>query len=391
MNRASDGTRLWKSAPEDAFGGAGAGQQFLLVVPSLDLIVVRNGQRLDPTLSFEEGLDRYVVAPVVRAISTPRKAPYPPSPVIRGVRWAPKASIVRKARGSDTWPMTWADDDAQYTAYGDGQGFDPHVPEKLSLGFARVVGPPEDFTGINIRSATGEQKGDGAEGQKASGMLMVDGVLYLWVEERRQLPTGLVVRTMRRTWTWCRLEVRDELRLPDVPELRQGLRRGQGRLRLRLLSGRRQCLSGRRPHGPGAGAEGADHRPGGLRVLQGTGRGRDADSGPRDIAGRGAVFDHPGGCYRSAISYDAGLKRYLWCQTLPGGDARFRGGFGIYDAPEPWGPWTTVYFTEDWDVGPGETCSFPTKWMSADGKTVHLVFSGDDCFSVRGAELIVAE
>ena len=102
-----------------------------------------------------------------------------------------------------------------------------------------------------------------------------------------------------------------------------------------------------------------------------------------------AAFDHPGGCSRSAISYDVGLRRYLWCQTLPGRDARFRGGFAIYDAPEPWGPWTTVYFTEDWDVGPGETCSFPTKWMSTDGKTVHLVFSGDDCFSVRKATLLM--
>ena len=59
------------------------------------------------------------------------------------------------------------------------------------------------------------------------------------------------------------------------------------------------------------------------------------------------------------------------------------GGFGIYDAPEPWGPWTTVYYTEEWDVGPGETSSLPTKWMGADGKTLHLVFSGDDSFSVR--------
>ena len=80
----------------------------------------------------------------------------------------------------------------------------------------------------------------------------------------------------------------------------------------------------------------------------------------------------------------------MWCQTLPG-DARFRGGFGVYDAPEPWGPWTTVFFAEDWDVGPGETSSLPTKWMSADGKTVHLVFSGDDSFSVRRADLMLAE
>src|SRR5439155_14798314 len=108
----------------------------------------------------------------------------------------------------------------------------------------------------------------------------------------------------------------------------------------------------------------------------------------RDINERGTVFRHAGKSYRSSISYNAGLRRYLWCQTLPGGDARFRGGFGIYDAPEPWGPWTTVFYTEEWDVGPGESSSFPTKWMSPDGQTAYLVFSGDDSFSVRKATLV---
>ena len=106
---------------------------------------------------------------------------------------------------------------------------------------------------------------------------------------------------------------------------------------------------------------------------------------------RGAVFKHPGRCYRSGVTYNAGLKRYLWCQThkesTDSRGPRFEGGFGGYDAPEPWGPWTTVYFTAAWDMGPGETNSFPTKWMSADGKTPYLVFSGDDYFSVRKATL----
>ena len=62
---------------------------------------------------------------------------------------------------------------------------------------------------------------------------------------------------------------------------------------------------------------------------------------------------------------------------------RYQGGFGIYDAPEPWGPWTTAFFTNSWDVGPGETCSVPPKWISADGRTIHMVFSGNDAFSVR--------
>ena len=124
--------------------------------------------------------------------------------------------------------------------------------------------------------------------------------------------------------------------------------------------------------------------------------GNDARGAPKwtwEIAMRGAAFTHPGRCYRSGLTYDAALRRYLWYQVLPESSdprgPRFQGGFGIYDAPEPWGPWTTAYFTNDWDVGPGETGSFPTKWMSADGRTVHLVFSGGDAFSVRRATLTV--
>src|SRR5207249_3749377 len=32
---------------------------------------------------------------------------------------------------------------------------------------------------------------------------------------------------------------------------------------------------------------------------------------------------------------------------------------------------------------------FPAKWMSGDGRTLHLVFSGDDNFSVRKATLVL--
>ena len=78
-------------------------------------------------------------------------------------------------------------------------------------------------------------------------------------------------------------------------------------------------------------------------------------------------------------------ERLLQVRPLVGKE--LAGGFGIYEAPEPWGPWSTVYYTDTWDVGPGETNSLPTKWMSADGRTVHLVFSGEDCFSVRRATL----
>ncbi|MHC4682534.1 MAG: DUF4185 domain-containing protein, partial [Planctomycetota bacterium] len=117
-------------------------------------------------------------------------------------------------------------------------------------------------------------------------------------------------------------------------------------------------------------------------------KGLDEQGGPawtKDIRQRGAVFVNPGNCYRSQVSYNPALKRYLWCQVLPA--SKHPQGTRL----QPWGPWTSVYHTGQWDVGPGETNSFPAKWISADGKTCHLLFSGDDCFSIRKARLIVTE
>ena len=121
--------------------------------------------------------------------------------MIKGVKWAPAESIVRKAKGGDNWPMTWADDDHLYTAYGDGNGFEPGIPEKLSLGFARVEGGPADFSGVNIRSPSGEQRGGGKAGKKASGMLMVDGVLYLWARNAGNAQLAWS-NDHGRTWEW---------------------------------------------------------------------------------------------------------------------------------------------------------------------------------------------
>jgi len=92
-------------------------------------------------------------------------------------------TIFRAARGSDNWPATWAHDDALYTAYGDGWGFEPKRKGKLSLGLAKVAGSPGNIHGVNLNAPTAEQTGDGSHGKKASGMLMVDGKLYMLARE----------------------------------------------------------------------------------------------------------------------------------------------------------------------------------------------------------------
>jgi hypothetical protein len=312
--------------------------------------------------------------------------PYPRSPVIEGITWAPAATIVREAKDSDNWPLTWADDDHLYTAFGDGTGFDPKVPEKLSLGVARVEGGPAGFRGVNLRAATIERKGDGKKGPKASGLLMVDGVLYLWVRN-----TGNAQLAWSddhgRTWTWSPWTFTASFGCPSF------LNFGKN------YAGARDDYVYIYSHDSDSAYAPADRlvlarvpkdriRTRGAYEFF---KGRDADGRPAwtaNLDGRGAVFANRGGCYRTHVSYNAPLGRYLMCQT--GVDSNVRAGFGIYDAPEPWGPWTTVERSDRWDVTPGESCSFPTKWMSPDGTTLHLVFSGDDSFAVRQATLRVA-
>jgi hypothetical protein len=295
----------------------------------------------------------------------------------------------RAARGSDNWPLTWADDDRQYTAYGDGRGFEPLIDTKLSLGLACVEGPPEAFRGVNLRAPSFEQRGDGARGKKASGMLMVDGVLYAWVRNAGNAQLAWS-RDRGATWQWSDWRLTESFGYPTF--LNFG----------RNYDGARDAYVYVYSHDHDSAYRAAD-RMVLARVPKSQIAHREAyeffagldDAGqPRwsaDVGQRRAVFEHPGKCYRSGITYNAPLRRYLWCQVLPGPDPRFAGGLGIYDAPEPWGPWTTVFFTTQWDVGPGETASIPTKWISDDGRTIHLVFSGNDCFSVRQGVLRLCE
>jgi hypothetical protein len=316
-------------------------------------------------------------------------APYPASQAIPGIEWAPVGTILRRAQGSDNWPITWADDGNLYTAYGDGQGFEPKADKKLSLGYARALGEPPDFHGINIRSSTGEWVGEGKAGPKASGMLCVDGVLYLLA---RNVGNSQVAWSDDHavTWHWCDWKFETSFGAPTF--LNFG----------RDYAGRRDNYVYLYSHDNESAYVPADRMVmarvpldqirvrSAYEFLQGL----DPVGRPiwtRDIQERGAVFVNPSRCWRSGVSYNAGVQRYLWCQILPFSKdprgPRFQGGFGIYEAPAPWGPWYTVFYTENWDVGPGETSSLPTKWMSPDGRTCHLVFSGDDSFSVRRVEL----
>jgi hypothetical protein len=317
-------------------------------------------------------------------------APYPPSEVISGISWAPPERILRSAKGSDNFPLTWADDGHLYTTWGDGNGF-AGLPRR-SMGFARVEGFPPDHRGVDIRSPQ-ETLGNGRKGKKGWGILSVDGVLYLWMGHADQ-------RGGQAQLAWSRNHGRD-WEFADWKFSELGL---MGFVNFgRDYAGARDDFVYAYSH-DGAKADTPADRFIMCRVPKNriaereayeffSGLGADGDPlWSTEIEERGSIFNHRDACLRSAMTWNHRLRRYLWWQQLPQpaghqdrGDTRFEGGFGVYDAPEPWGPWTTVFFTPKWDVGPGEHGDFPAKWFGPDGRSAELVFSGEDCFSVRAA------
>lgn len=379
----ADGTLA--GVPRDAFWSWGLYDSLIVVIPTLDMVAARAGN----SWKRADGGDHYdVLKPFLAPLAAAaQKPPYPQSSVIKRIDWSPPSSVVRRARGSDNWPITWGDDDALYTAYGDGRGFEPFVSQKLSLGLVQIKGNADGFTAVNLRSPTAETRGDGVEGKKASGLLMVDGVLYLLARNAGNSQLAWSA-DHGKSWTWSDWKFTTSFGCPTF--LNFG----------RDYAGARDDFVYVYSHDSDSA-----YRPADRMVLARVDRrqiqrraayeffaGLEADGKPtwtRSIAERGGVFMHRGRCYRSTISYNAALGRYLWCQILPGDDPRFAGGLGIYDAPEPWGPWSTAYFAETWDVAPGETASIPTKWIAADGRSFHLIFSGEDCFSVRRAEIAI--
>ena len=332
---------VWPNVPRDAFAGAGAGQELLLVVPSLDLIVVRNGAWMGPTARFWRDAVDNVFDPECDAARS--KPPYPKSAVIRGVSFAPESTIVRKAIESDNWPITWGDDDAQYTAYGDGAGFEPYVDHKLSMGFAKVTGTASAFQGTNIRSNTGERLGDGAKGAKASGMLMVGGVLYMWV---RNVGNSQLVwsEDHGRTWQWG-FHFSTSFGSPAFLNV--------GRNYTDARDGFVYVYSQ-----DGASA----YDPDDALVLARVPRAAFATTMPTSSWSastfrRRPALDQrhrsprprlpfPGHCQRADAVYNPLLKRYLLALGY-----NHQGGWGIFDAPEPWGPWTTAFHTDYWGLG----------------------------------------
>ena len=75
------------------------------------------------------------------------------------------------------------------------------------------------------------------------------------------------------------------------------------------------------------------------------------------------------------------------------------GNLGVFDAPEPWGPWTTVEYSRAWPAG-GEVApsafywNISPKWLDEQDESFVLVFTGigeNDAWNSVAGRLVEAE
>jgi hypothetical protein len=335
----------------------------------------------------------------------PNRPPYPPSPVIENIAWDFE-HLVRQAPGSDLWPMTWAADDNLYAAWGDGGGFGGTNDDgRASLGFARISGPAERFRGANVWGGKNAEH-PATFGGKVGAMLSVNGVLYavggVW-PGKAGLTTWSCPKEARLLWstdlgkTWqCGAWTFADATAPafgPVSFLNFGRDYAGARddfVYLYFTTAWWEWAPNRPPPTDSYLARVPKDRLKERKAYEFF-KGFVPDARPlwtADLNERRPVFSDPNRRRISKVVHNPALRRYL--ATAAG--ARV-GQFALFDAPEPWGPWTTVAYYDDWGgLGKAEALEYdlPAKWISADGKTLWCVFSSTgklDSFNLVQATL----
>ena len=303
-------------------------------------------------------------------------APYPPSPVITDINFG--SQVYSAAGGSDNWPCTWADDGHLYTSWGDGKGFSGST--KVRLGIARIEGNPPNLTGKDISTPSVPQN-------KGRGILMVGGILYL--SSGQDKATIAWSADHGKSWTWPNwdfknyfgylafinfgqnyADARDGYVYIYAPDIPSAYSSADTVVLMRVPKGN---ILDRNAYEFFKGMSGAN------------------PTWSQNINERVAVMSYTNACNRLDVVYNAPLKRYILANRSSSTLGTGIDTFSIFDAPEPWGPWTTVYNTtpdpSDWENWPGESAHFPSKWISSDGKTMYMVNATNDSFKVQKVTL----
>lgn len=337
--------------------------------------------------------------------ANPGIAPYPPSPVIKEIRWD-YSSHKKAALGSDMWATTWGADDNLYAVWGDGGGFGGNNDKgREYLGIARIEGEADKWKGTNVHGGYNGLTISKFSG-KANSIIAVGKSLYMAVTEQDKWQRAKIGRSDDNglTWTfnngsfdastWDFAEPGGAFAAPAYIQFGQA---NNGALddyiylysrRTRTDSETQIILA---------------------RVLNSKIQQRSAyefftglDTNQKsqwsnEINSAKTIFEDTvnGINWGYQAFYHPTYKRFFLTVRASNANNGRTGRWGIYDAPSPWGPWTTVDFYNDWDAnskfkGSNEQIvfNFPTKWIDKNNKDLWMVFSINDSFNLIKGTLI---
>ena len=346
------------------------------------------------------------VIPMALAGGVFAAANYPPSTVIPGMTFdmatlrnvAPGNAVY--ADDSDNWTITWADDNHQYASFGDGEGFRTANTVRGSLGIARIEGDKDNYSAFDVFKSGTETGGCGG---KSVGILAADGDLYL-------LRAGTTSNSsaFQRTELFKSTDKGKSWSAAGVKWLDRDFIGSKGFFSPSFLQFGKDYAGARDEfvyiYAPEetTSVDSDDwnvQTPGAISLIRAPRvaltdqasyeffTGLDGSGNPlwtTDVNSRAPVFEDPvNGIMRTSVSYNAGLGRYLLITQQVN---RFRNSnfhIGIYEAPEPWGPWHTILFANAALAGPGLNTgrktvfwNFSNKWLSPDGKSFVMVYTG---------------
>jgi hypothetical protein len=320
----------------------------------------------------------------------------PISPVIRGFEWTgPTVPYPEMEKRGDTFPVTWAKDDRLYTSAGD-----PVWPDKDSgLDFECLDGPAPDFR-ISRPNRMDDFRGPGGAGPKPTGLISVEGVLYLAFQNATGRSDNIgdnpdVVMNFGhgydaqiiassdfgRSWKPSLKEIKKPMfpgRLFGAPAFVNFGKDNEGARDsfVYAISGEGwdngvHCRLGRVPRNQILQQESWEW----VSSIE--------KSGPawtHNMSNATPVLTHPGYLGVVDMVYLRSVRRYLllaWRNKVKA-DPDDGSELLIYDSPEPWGPFTFVYHEDPWEsiaLNPYNP-RLPLKWFDHTKQEGWLLFSG---------------
>ena len=320
----------------------------------------------------------------------------PKSDLIRGIEWTGErvSYPVEEIKG-DTFPMTWADDDEIYTASGD-----PNFgPSPQGLDVQKFSGRPPDYT-IKQMSPMMEYDGWGGNGPKPSGMICVDGILYLAFQNllRAKTPPHSLLSQHGSDAQIVFATEKVNFFIPALKNIAAPMFPGHKFGGPAFINFGKNNANARDNY---VYAVSTDQWDNGSNLRLGR---VPADSIMRREAWQYVCAFMPSGepvwnynleesipilsLHRwislPEMVYLAGIERYLLLTWRLHKDFSAEDGSDmlIFEAPEPWGPFSLVHLEENWEGDLNPYCPrVPLKWLEGDGISGWLQFSG--CWDSR--------